>query len=87
MGPGAVPPPDRAGGVRRRGGRAADGGARRVTNGEDRERGVFEMSYVYVALSVLPSVAVLGLLVYVVRAVSVRIVWRESHVRRLDRTA
>jgi hypothetical protein len=45
------------------------------------------MSYVYVALGVLPSVAVVGLLVYVVRAVSVRIVWRESHVRRLDRTA
>jgi len=42
------------------------------------------MSMVYVALSLLPTAAVVILVWYVVRAISVRIVWREPVERRLD---
>jgi hypothetical protein len=42
------------------------------------------MRLVYVTLSLLPSAAVVVLAWYVVRAVSVRIVWREGDAHRLD---
>jgi hypothetical protein len=42
------------------------------------------MKVVYLTLSLLPTAAVLTLAWYVVRAVSVRIVWREPEERRLD---
>jgi len=42
------------------------------------------MKVVYLTLSLLPTAAVLTLAWYVVRAVSVRIVWRGSEERRLD---
>ena len=42
------------------------------------------MRLAYLVLSLLPTAAVLTLAWYVVRAVSVRIVWRETGVRPLD---
>ena len=42
------------------------------------------MQLVYVALSVLPTLAVVTLAWFVVRAISVRVVWRETEARRLD---
>ncbi len=42
------------------------------------------MKVVYLALSLLPTAAVVTLASYVVRAISVRIVWREPEDRRLD---
>jgi hypothetical protein len=39
---------------------------------------------VYVVLSLLPTVAVVTLAWYVVRAISVRVVWRGTGGRRLD---
>jgi hypothetical protein len=39
---------------------------------------------VYLVLSLLPTLAVVALAWYVIRAVSVRVVWREAAVRRLD---
>ena len=42
------------------------------------------MRFVYLVTSLVPTVAVLALAWYVVRAISVRVVWRESGVRRLD---
>jgi hypothetical protein len=40
------------------------------------------MRILYLALSLLPSLAVLTLAWFVVRAISVRVVWRETGVRR-----
>jgi hypothetical protein len=42
------------------------------------------MRLAYLALSLLPTVAVVTLAWFVVRAISVRVVWRESGMRRLD---
>jgi hypothetical protein len=42
------------------------------------------MKLVYLAMSLLPTVAVVTLAWFVVRAISVRVTWRESGVRRLD---
>jgi hypothetical protein len=42
------------------------------------------MRFLYLALSVVPSVAVLTLAWVVLRAISVRVVWRETGVRRAD---
>jgi len=42
------------------------------------------MRVVYLALSVLPTAAVVTLAWCVVRAISIRIVWREPENRRLD---
>ncbi len=42
------------------------------------------MKVVYLTLSVLPTAAVVTLAWYVVRAISIRIVWREPEDRRLD---
>jgi hypothetical protein len=42
------------------------------------------MRLVYLVTSLLPTAAVLTLAWYVVRAISVRVVWRESDARRLD---
>ena len=42
------------------------------------------MRTVYVVFSLLPTLAVVMLAWYVIRAISVRVVWRESNVRRLD---
>jgi hypothetical protein len=42
------------------------------------------MTLVGLALSVLPTAAVLTLVWFVIRAISVRVVWRESGVRHLD---
>jgi hypothetical protein len=44
------------------------------------------MKVAYMALSLLPTAAVVTLAWYVVRAISVRVVWRESEpkVHRLD---
>ncbi len=42
------------------------------------------MILVYMALYLLPTAAVLALAWFVVRAVSVRIVWRDTAVRTLD---
>jgi hypothetical protein len=38
----------------------------------------------YLVMSLLPTVVVVTLAWFVVRAISVRVVWRESGVRRLD---
>jgi hypothetical protein len=50
-------------------------------DGEEEER---RMRLVYLVLSLAPTVAVVTLAWYVIRAVSVRVVWRETTVRRLD---
>jgi len=42
------------------------------------------MRFVFMAVSLLPTVAVVALAWYVVRAISVRVVWREGEVRHLD---
>jgi hypothetical protein len=42
------------------------------------------MRLVYVVLSLLPTLAVVTLASYVVRAISFRVTWREAEVRRLD---
>jgi hypothetical protein len=42
------------------------------------------MKVVYLTLSLLPTAAVVTLAWYVVRAITVRIVWREPEGRRLD---
>jgi len=42
------------------------------------------MRLAYLVLSLLPTAAVVTLAWFVVRAISVRVVWRESGVRRLD---
>jgi hypothetical protein len=42
------------------------------------------MKVVYLTLSLLPTAAVVTLAWYVVRAISIRIVWREPEDRRLD---
>jgi hypothetical protein len=50
-------------------------------DGEKEER---LMRLAYLVLSVAPTAAVLTLAWYVIRAVSVRVVWRETTDRRLD---
>jgi len=42
------------------------------------------MRLVYLAMHTLPTLAVLALAWYVVRAISVRVVWREAVSDRLD---
>jgi hypothetical protein len=42
------------------------------------------MRLVYLLLSLAPTVAVVTLAVYVIRAISVRVVWRASKTRHLD---
>jgi hypothetical protein len=42
------------------------------------------MRFVYLVLSLLPIAAVVTLAWYVIRAISVRIVWREADVHHLD---
>ena len=42
------------------------------------------MKVAYLALSLLPTAAVVTLAWYVIRAISIRIVWREPDHRRLD---
>jgi hypothetical protein len=42
------------------------------------------MKLVYLVLSLLPTAAVVTLAWVVIRAISVRVVWRETDVRRLD---
>jgi hypothetical protein len=42
------------------------------------------MKVVYLMLSVLPTAAGVTLAWYVIRAISIRIVWREPEDRRLD---
>lgn len=42
------------------------------------------MRALYLTVSLLPTAAVVTLAWYVVRAISVRIVWREPEERRLD---
>jgi len=45
------------------------------------------MEYAHLALHLLPTVAVVALAVVIARAVSVRVTWRRSTVRRLDGAA
>jgi hypothetical protein len=42
------------------------------------------MRLMYLVLSLLPTLAVVSLAWFVVRAISVRVVWREADVHRLD---
>ena len=42
------------------------------------------MRLVYLLTSLLPTAAVLTFAWYVIRAISVRVVWRESGARRFD---
>jgi hypothetical protein len=42
------------------------------------------MKLAYLVMSLLPTAAVVTLAWFVVRAISVRVVWRETDVRRLD---
>jgi hypothetical protein len=42
------------------------------------------MKLVYVVMSILPTAAVVTLAWFVVRAISVRVTWREADIRRLD---
>jgi hypothetical protein len=42
------------------------------------------MKLLYLVMSLLPTAAVVTLAWYVVRAISVRVVWREGDTRRLD---
>jgi hypothetical protein len=51
---------------------------------EVRERRNGRMKVVYLTLSLLPTAAVVTLAWYVVRAISIRIVWRQPEDRRLD---
>ena len=45
------------------------------------------MKVLYLALSLLPTAAVVTLAWYVIRAISVRVVWREPEDRRADKLA
>lgn len=45
------------------------------------------MRLAYMVLHLLPTLAVLGLAWLVVRAVSVRVVWRDTTIRDLDEPA
>lgn len=42
------------------------------------------MRLVYLVLSLLPTLALVTLARFIARAISVRVVWREADVRRLD---
>jgi hypothetical protein len=42
------------------------------------------MEYAHLALHLLPTVAVVALALIIARAVSIRVTWRRSTVRRLD---
>ena len=42
------------------------------------------MKLVYLVMSLLPTVAVVTLAWCVIRAISVRVAWRDTDVRRLD---
>jgi hypothetical protein len=42
------------------------------------------MRFLYLALSLLPTAAVVTLAWFVVRAISIRVVWRKAEERRLD---
>ena len=42
------------------------------------------MTIVYLVVSLLPTLAVVTLAWYVIRAISVRVTWRETEVHRLD---
>jgi hypothetical protein len=42
------------------------------------------MKLAYLLMSLLPTAAVVTLAWFVVRAISVRVTWRETDVRRLD---
>ena len=42
------------------------------------------MTIVYLVVSLLPTLAVLTLAWYVIRAISVRVTWRKTDVHRLD---
>jgi hypothetical protein len=42
------------------------------------------MRFVFLALYLLPTVAVVVLGWFVVRAITIRVVWRENDVRRFD---
>jgi len=42
------------------------------------------MKLAYLAVSLLPTLAVVTLAWYVIRAISVRVTWRETEVHRLD---
>jgi hypothetical protein len=42
------------------------------------------MKFVYMAVSLLPTLAVVTLAWYVIRAISVRVTWREADVHRMD---
>lgn len=42
------------------------------------------MRLIYLVLSLLPTAAVVTLAWFVIRAVSVRVTWREADIRRLD---
>jgi hypothetical protein len=42
------------------------------------------MRFVFLALYLLPTAAVVVLAWFVVRAISIRVVWRENDVRRFD---
>jgi hypothetical protein len=42
------------------------------------------MRLVYLAVSLLPTLAVVTLAWYVIRAISIRVVWRKPEERRLD---
>jgi len=42
------------------------------------------MKLAYLVMSLLPTAAVVTLAWFVVRAISVRVTWRETDVRRLD---
>jgi hypothetical protein len=44
------------------------------------------MRILYLVLSLLPTIAVVTLAWFVVRAISVRVVWRESETRRMEDT-
>jgi hypothetical protein len=42
------------------------------------------MRLIYLVLSLLPTLAVVTLAWFVIRAISVRVTWREADIRRLD---
>jgi hypothetical protein len=44
------------------------------------------MRILYLVLSLLPTIAVVTLAWFVVRAISVRVVWREPETRRMEDT-
>lgn len=67
--------------ARRREGRERPRGRSGCATTEEEER---RMRFVYLMVSVLPTMAVVTLAWCVLRAISVRVVWRERAVRRLD---